>query len=902
MVAATLLTTTAAAAQTATPQAAAADQPAQIEQLQALRRTLSNAPDPNVFAAARTQLDTILAAQAHRVAEPAVPPALATIVTRIDSAITRLEQASAHRAVPTPINEPAIETADNLTQIASPLATVGIAATSLILLLALLLGQRRQNNRLTGVITGLAQVNTRIGAAATDTGRTLAASDAERETASAIGMEATLAVARLNNAILDAQTQLQRCCDDVATSQDKSSALANQCERLTQALPNLLAAAIDTMQVRGLASIDAVGTRLRESAGRIESVTSALRDSADGVIKAGAAQLAASESAEGSAAALANHVERLAGAITAVERRSQATADVVADQLTAGAFSIDAAVAGLQDGVIRLTEFESLSGRLRDTTEAIETATASLHAGLESLADAGATQAAAAAALRADTTLLADAVRQPTAVLGEAVARGEALSHVWPEITASLASAAAALRREAQDGAKTLADGGAAINRLTAAANVAIDQATASVTQLNDVAAAQARLQGCLPACISSLQTTADAVRQEGETLADLLRAHTTANADLPNLTMMLNQCATRAEAAFTNGIAGLDAATARLDTENQEDALLIAALAARAEAAIAALPTQAAEIAAAAAALRADAATLSEAVGGLNIAEPPPADAVVTALTGPTAVLESVSNRLEHAVAGLNGANGTLREGAAAIRQEASRASAEAQAAGALLARLAEDAATHIAAIAVAAPRDATQTTGVLSDVAAALASHTARLGDLLTSGQEANARVATLAETAATHIAALAASPAPAAELARLEAAVAHVTAAAATLAQRAEAQDQAAARVAQAAHDVAAAAASATPPAKHHEPPAADVVPTLTRLAMLAGEAETLLATATSLAERASRGEANSLPGDMLADIPALLATIDIGVQRLRGTATAFALAGDAARLAA
>jgi hypothetical protein len=125
--------------------------------------------------------------------------------------------------------------------------------------------------------------------------------------------------------------------------------------------------------------------------------------------------------------------------------------------------------------------------------------------------------------------------------------------------------------------------------------------------------------------------------------------------------------------------------------------------------------------------------------------------------------------------------------------------------------------------------------------------------------------------------------------------EQAVAQVSAAAARLTERAQAHDAAAARVARAALEVAAAAAPGGA--------AADAgTPTLARLSGLAAETEALLASAGTMAAAALGGEPGGLPPDVVADAPALLAAIELSIQRLRGTATALAMASDAARIAA
>jgi hypothetical protein len=115
------------------------------------------------------------------------------------------------------------------------------------------------------------------------------------------------------------------------------------------------------------------------------------------------------------------------------------------------------------------------------------------------------------------------------------------------------------------------------------------------------------------------------------------------------------------------------------------------------------------------------------------------------------------------------------------------------------------------------------------------------------------------------------------------------------AARLVDRAEAPDLAATRMARAALEVAAAAAPAV--AGHLQQ-----LPTLARLSGLAAETKALQAMAAAMAKTALEGDADCVPADLVADAPALLAAIEVSIQQLRGTATALAIASDAARLAA
>jgi hypothetical protein len=122
----------------------------------------------------------------------------------------------------------------------------------------------------------------------------------------------------------------------------------------------------------------------------------------------------------------------------------------------------------------------------------------------------------------------------------------------------------------------------------------------------------------------------------------------------------------------------------------------------------------------------------------------------------------------------------------------------------------------------------------------------------------------------------------------LAELRGAIDHIQSAAARVLAGAEAQDAAASRVAEAAQAVSACLAA--------QPEATNFA----RLNGLVAETDILHAQAEVLTRFVSRG--GGIPASLARETPALLAAIEIAIQRLRGTAEALALAGDAAQEAA
>ena len=127
-----------------------------------------------------------------------------------------------------------------------------------------------------------------------------------------------------------------------------------------------------------------------------------------------------------------------------------------------------------------------------------------------------------------------------------------------------------------------------------------------------------------------------------------------------------------------------------------------------------------------------------------------------------------------------------------------------------------------------------------------------------------------------------------------AAFEGAIAHIQTAAARVLAGAGAQELASARVAEAAREVAACFQAPTIQAPS--------LISLARLNGLAAETDILHAQADLLATAALRGHGRDLPQSLPHETPALLAAIEASIQKLRGTATALALASDAARAAA
>jgi hypothetical protein len=294
-----------------------------------------------------------------------------------------------------------------------------------------------------------------------------------------------------------------------------------------------------------------------------------------------------------------------------------------------------------------------------------------------------------------------------------------------------------------------------------------------------------------------------------------------------------------------------VDEAACGLAAEIEQRAASQAVLNARTDAALGALPLEAGQLAAAAAALRLDADAVRDAAGTLIVAARAPAavwaDGASAAVTG----LAAICSRLADGVAGLDNVGAGLREDADRLRQDAMLSVQTARDAGA-----------------------------AGTDLEAALRAQTERLAGLLSGADQFVLRLEAAGGTGGR----------AEAELAELAQAVEQTRAAAAKLAERGEAQAAATDGVAQAARQLMAASAPGGP------------APSLAWLQGLAAQTNALLVAAGGMAETALRGDARTLPPDVAAEGPALLAAIETCISGLRGTATALAIASDTARLAA
>jgi hypothetical protein len=700
-------------------------------------------------------------------------------------------------------------------------------------------------------------------------------------------------------ALQDGVAGMKVLATDHTAWNERHSAIALQSQRMCTDLSNMASAAVGALEAHSEAALDSIERGTTQGRVDMEAVAASLREE----VAALAAEALQHSAHEQKIDALAQQCERLARdvpilasrAIEAIEARGSAA-------------------------------LESVEGRLQDSALGVE---------------------AAAASLQESVTGLADINAGTVGGLTAALARAEGFVGLLPEITSNLAAAAANLRREAQHGAQMLEEGGTAVAQAAAASTAAAAELPRAAASLDNAAA---RIGAELEAAVIDVRDAASSLLAREEACNAALAAR--ADAALGTLPLEASQIASVA-ASLREDAAALATAAWRMEAAaaNQPVALAtlldgptegLAALCARIEEGVAGLGNTGAM-------LRAETGSaVAKLVSMVQIAT----EEVISASRGcvATAVAQSADPQ----------AGATLSwhtEQLAALNARAEETVSRMALAVDALTEL-PAAAARLADAGVDAPRNDST---FLPEAISRLTAQTERFATLLTAGEQNELRlamaidtVAELPETVALRLAAqtpaadgsgrpeafeqlsaqterfaillsaaetsaarlivaaerVIAQPASQAgasvtapahgptelRLMQLEAGIAAVNLEAARLAERAEAQDQAATRVAQAALEVAAEAAPAAT-ARHLQQ-----LPTLARLSGLAAETQALQAMAGTMAKTAIAGCAGGLPPDLIADAPALLAAIEVSIQQLRGTATALALASDAARLAA
>jgi hypothetical protein len=907
------------------------DHPAELEALHALRDALNGSPDPERLQAARARLAEVLQAEERHQGD--MPPALVMsgISSRIEAAIAGLEEA---RHAP-PLAPDRLQTL-LVPGLAAMSAALGVA---LIACLAGLAARARRAEEQEEMQDTLKKIRRRLEGGAPAAAGGLAQEMASGEASEAVH-QATVAVDRLSSATRDAEGRLQTSVSDAEARLHAAAHMAGQLEQWMESLPERLAGSVQAIEARGLPDIEAAVARIEDGAAGLAEFQDMLADYGGAVSGLTAQAELATANLHGQVSVMYERFEALAGSLP---------------ERIAGA--LPAALGELNSAADLLAELSSLAigqtGRLEDIVARADTVACDLPAVAQVLAqaaadllgqvDRGATLPAAAARVADDLAEMSRLARAAADSLPERLeaaacaveARLEASAGVVAEsLGRQLAAAADAVegrlaggadRVQAQLEAGAGAVGEALAQRVALAAETVGTRFTgrAELLQagLEQAAMAVANAAATLPEIRDGLREAALGLAAESSALLNAARARVAgdgasgiqgapsmeAMAGLgQTLVALTGQLETALGTAETLRVQAAEQADSIRAGETDQVATLFEVLAGRAEACLSALPSEAAALAATAAQLRGDAAELAASAmrmgGDASGSNQMPAEAG-TLLTA----LQSVCQRLDETLAAFGETGLALNDGVERIRRETQRmqdgsASAEAVLAGAT----AGDPATQLAVLtgrlsalledfrvrAGQMPQsfDGDTRGGPLLD---AMSAQAERMAAVLDRNEQLADRLAEAAHAVAV---ASAERPVPVEDalsaaqpvLIGLQAATETVQRAAARLLESAQGQDAALARAGQAAAEVARLVAA----------PKADVAEghALAGLTGIASLAESLQGEAESLAACVLRGDAGRIPAELISQTPVMLAAIETSIHRLRGTATALALASD------
>jgi len=903
------------------------DRPAELEALHALRDALNGSPDPARLAAARDQLATVLQAEERHQAD--MPPALVMsgIASRIEAAMTALDQA--RHAPPAP---PAPLLPQRLQAYAVPgLAGVSMAlGVALLAALAGLASRGRPDGEAEEMQETLNKIRRRLETLLPDPagqGRAQELAEAASGEASDAVHQVAIAVDRLNSSTREAEGRLQSLMDaaearlqgtmDTAEMRlHAATATAAQVEQLMDLLPERLGESVQAIEARGLPAIDAavarveaavspLGDLLADYAGAVSGLTARSNEAA-GHVETQVAGLGAS--LEKLAATLPERVAAaLQPALQAALRElnngadlldelnclaiGQATrltdiiarADKVAYDLPAVAQSVEAAVTHLQrqvdhDGRMSATLNDAADGLARLTREAASAAV-----------EVPARLAEAAGAL--ETRLLQGSEALQTRLdAGAGVASDllmQRLAAAAASVESRMAKATEALQARLDAGAGAIADAAATLPAIREGLrDVVVQLARDTRSQASVLAEAARSLSAESAALLEAAQSRVAGNDDMAARAALSMDAAQEFGARVGGLTARLETLLADAEAARAQAEASAHAQAQEMRArEADQVAAVLDALSGRAETCLGALPAEAAALAAAAAQVRGDAerlagiaAQIAEAASAPDALSADPGG-VLTALLAGCQRLENNLVLLGEAGMALTGEISDIDRQTRQIRDEA----AAAQAGIAASAREGE------AAIRTAA--------ATLTEVMARLQASTA--GDAVASTVQS--RLAMLADQLADWL--KRSEPSAAMWSERITALLDRNEQLAGRLAVAADAVAGAGVgqpHLAEATASVHRAAADVAHLAIRDPCPAEGLA--LAGLNGLASLAETLHGQAESLAASALRGETVDLPAELVSQTPVMLAAIETSIHRLRGTATALALASDARRKAA
>jgi hypothetical protein len=472
------------------------DAPSDLQRLRSLRDAMAGNPDAKTLSDMRAQVDTLLRDAEHRQGE--LPPALVMsgIASRIDSAMTRLE--NAHPAPPIPAFEGPPWLLPALAALAGTLA-VGLA-----ICLAALVAQGRSTEESDELREALTKIRRRLEDLSS--GGRRGPDDLSDESAESL-LSTAVSINRIGECAKEAEALLRASTESAEQRLQGTVAVAGRLETWMEELPLRLAEAIgepdgsDIGRLEGAAPFPERALLLSGFLKSMQDACDEMRLSTETLAQANlaASRLATGESAEnavlaseminlsfGHALKLDDVVAELARATEGLPELGRILAEAMAqwplqlERNEASASQFEAAGARAEAAWSQLGLFidQALPERLGDMAEAVTTA------GIAALGEAAARCADVARQATEAVAVLPESLREAMSVIAEAQAPHQAalaeaaqhftqLAETLPETGISLAASAEALKRHVARDTRREAVTRAAIGEISAAAQSA---------------------------------------------------------------------------------------------------------------------------------------------------------------------------------------------------------------------------------------------------------------------------------------------------------------------------------------------------------------------------------------------------------------------------------------------
>ncbi len=519
------------------------DAPSDLQRLRALRDSLAGVPDARTLTDMRAQLDTLLRDAEHREGE--LPPALVMsgIASRIDGAMTKLENA---RQVPP---APSFQGGPWLLPALGALA--GTLAVCLAICLAALVAQGRANEESDELRETLTKIRRKLDDIASGTRKIKDVAGEMSDEAADSLVEAAVSIARINTSAKEAEGKLRASTDATDQRLQNAVKIIEKLETWLEELPSRLNEALgqpaesDAGETEGETPLSDRTFLLPGFLSSLQEACDEMRVTTEALAQANlaAAWPAAPELAEnaalasemthlsfGNALKLDDVVAELARATEMLPELNKSLAEAAAqlplqvERNAAATEHFQSASARAEATWLQLGQFieQSLPEKLAELADTMTTAgIAALREAAEhctEIMNADAENTDMPAGVQEALSAIAQAGAAQQAALSEAAGRLTQLAETLPETSASLAASAEALKRAAARDAKRETVTRAAIGEISAAAQSARADLAATADAVAAMPAQNDRLGALLDKgeqLLAGLETKASAEADE---------------------------------------------------------------------------------------------------------------------------------------------------------------------------------------------------------------------------------------------------------------------------------------------------------------------------------------------------------------------------------------------------